>query len=150
MQHDIAEIVWVARPPPQAALYEERSVPCTRANAKNVFLVVRYGLDEKPGDEEDGTEDVPGGAKMRRRGVAYNVGGVKNRDGEGARPNPEHLKDPESKESEEVVAHRVKAGVCSSFENAEEEEGREAEAPEHEEYGGYDILEYGQLLAHDM
>lgn len=84
---------------------------------------------------------------MWRRGVAHNVGGVENRDGKGARPNPEHLETPESEESKKVVAHRVEAGVCASFEDTEEEEGREAEAPEHEEYGGYDILEYSQLLA---
>lgn len=80
---------------------------------------------------------------MGRRGVAYNVGGVKDCDGKGARPNPEHLKDPESEESEEVIAYRVEAGVCAGFEDAEEKEGRESETPEDEEYGGYGILEYG-------
>lgn len=77
---------------------------------------------------------------MGRRGVTHNVGGVKDRYWEGTRPNPEHLEDPKSEESEEEVAHRIEAGVGASFEDAEEEEGGEAEAPQHEEYGGYDIL----------
>lgn len=84
---------------------------------------------------------------MWRRGVAHNVGRVEDRDGKGARPNPKHLETPESEESEKVVAHRVEAGVRAGFEDAEEEECREADAPKHEEYGGYDILEYSQLLA---
>lgn len=57
---------------------------------------------------------------MRRRGMAHNVGGVEDRDGKGARPNPEHLENPESEESEKVVAYRVEAGVCAGFEDAEE------------------------------
>lgn len=78
---------------------------------------------------------------MGRRGVAYNVRGIKDRYWEGTRPNPEHLEDPKSQEPEEEIAHRVEAGVGASFEDAEEEEGREAEAPEHEKHGSYNILE---------
>lgn len=59
---------------------------------------------------------------MGRRGVAYDVRGIENRNGEGTRPDPEHLEDPKSKKSEEVVTHRVETRVGAGFEDAEEEE----------------------------
>lgn len=64
------------------------------------------------------------------------VGTVEDCDGEGDGPDPDHLKNPEAEEGEEFVAFVVEAVVFAGFENAEEEEGAEAEAPEHDEEGG--------------
>lgn len=127
-------------------MHEEALVPCARARAEDILLAVGDGLDKEARDEEDGADDVAGGAEVWDGGVAGDAGGVEDGDGEGDSPYPEHLEEPETKEFEEVVAYGVEAAVFAGFEDAEEEEAGETGTPEYEEYGSYDVLGCGQRV----
>lgn len=67
--------------------------------------------------------------------VARYVGRVEERDGQRDDPDPEHLKDPEAEEGEELTAHLIEALIFARLENAEEEESCEAQRPDYHEEG---------------
>lgn len=106
--------------------------------AKTVLLHVAHTLHGEADGEEDDAGNVPAGAKVVL-GVARDVGGVEQGDGQGDEPDPEHLEDPEAQEGEELVALVIEAVVGAGAQDAEEEEAREADGPGDEEEGGDEL-----------
>lgn len=54
-------------------------------------------------------------------------------------PDPEHLKDPETQEGEEFLAHFIKAVIFACFQDTEEEERCKADGPGDKKEGDYEL-----------
>lgn len=54
-------------------------------------------------------------------------------------PDPKHLKDPETEEGEEFLAHFIKAVIFAGFQDTEEEERCEAQGPGDEKERDYKL-----------
>jgi hypothetical protein len=132
----LAEVVGVAGPREEALVADRRLI--SGAAPEEVFLDIAHALHEQPGGEQDHACDIPPGSEIRL-GELRHVGRVQDRGWEGYGPHPDHLEDPETEELEEVVPFVVKAVIFPRLENAEEEEGGEAEAPDHYEEGDDDL-----------
>ena len=118
VKYDLAEVVWMSRhvkepPVTDVALVVRLPEP--------VLVHITDSLHDEPDGEEDDAGDIPAGAKVVLR-IARDGGGVEDRDGQGDGPHPEHLKDPEAQEGEELVALVVEAVILARLEDAEEEE----------------------------
>lgn len=95
---------------------------------KHVFLYVRDTFHEKANREEYHSSDVSSSTEFWLIELRY-IRRIQDGHGQRDRPDPQHLKDPESKEGKELVSLIVEAVVFASFENAKEEETRESCAP---------------------
>jgi len=71
--------------------------------------------------------------------ILRNIWRVQDRNWERDDPDPDHLEDPEAEEFEEVIAFIVEAIIFAGFEDAEEEEARESQSPDHDKDGVNDL-----------
>ena len=71
--------------------------------------------------------------------ILLDIWWIQDCDRQGNNPDPDHLKDPETKELEEVVPLIVKSIVFPSLENTEEEKSWELEASDHDREGGNNL-----------
>lgn len=108
------------------------------AGAEAVPLHIADALHGEAHGEEQHAGDVAAGAEGMLR-VALHGGRVDHGDGQRDQPDPEHLEDPEAQEGQEAVALVVEAVVLARLEDAEEQEAREPQGPDHEEDGGDDL-----------
>lgn len=144
MEEDLAEVVGVPREVEEALVADGLTLGMGLAEAE--LLNVADTLHDESYGEEDDAHDVPGGAEGVL-GVARDGGRVEDGDGQRDGPNPEHLKDPEAEEGEELVPLVIEAVVLARFEDAEEEEAGESGAPDHHEEGDDDLASMG-VAAH--
>lgn len=136
MNDDFTKVVGVSGPREEADRTDLAFI--SRVAAEIVFLHVGNAFHDEADGEENHPGDVATGAKIRL--VKFgDVGGVEDCDGEGDGPDPDHLEDPKPKKGEELVSDLVEAVVFPRLEDSEEEEGREAGAPQHDEEGDDDL-----------
>lgn len=65
--------------------------------------------------------------------VSRHVGRVEQRDGQRHGPDPNHLKDPEPQEWQELAALIVEAVIFACFEDPVEQKAGEADGPDNDE-----------------
>lgn len=124
------------RPRPKPLVTD--SPPLLLPNLEPKLLHISNRLHHKPQRKNHTPRNIPRSAEIRLRKFR-DVGTIQDRDGQGDRPDPNHLEDPEAEEGEEFVPFVVEAVVFAGFEDAEEQEGAEAKAPKHYEEGVHDL-----------
>lgn len=135
LDDNLAKVIGMPRPAPKALVTHRTLV---RALPEPELVHIGHALHDKAQGEEHDARNVPTGAEGGEA-VAGDAGRVEEGDGQRHGPDPDHLEDPEAQEGEELVALVVEAVVLAGLEDAEEEEAREAHAPEHDEDGGDDL-----------
>lgn len=135
MDEDFPKVIGMARNSKQPSVTD--SLTIVRA-PKAILLRIAHRLDSQPDRVHHHSSNVPPRPKPMLR-VARHSRRVEHRDRQRNGPDPEHLKEPEAEKGEEPLAHLVKAIIFACFEDAEEEERREADGPGDEEEGGDEL-----------
>lgn len=115
----------------------------SRALLESVLLNIRESLHAECDRKEYDRNNVRCFPKAGLR-VLQHVRRVQNSDRHADRPHPQHLKDPEAEEREELVSLVVKSVVAAGLEDAEEQESRETRRPKHDEDAGDDLASIGR------
>lgn len=138
LDHDLAEIVRMPTPCKQANIANSAWLLPLGTLLEAILLDIADAFDTQRDHVENNADDVCGFAKARLS-VLQHFWAVQNGDRQADGPNPEHLKDPESKERKELVALVIEAVVFPCLQDSEEQEARQTSGPEHDEYRGYDL-----------
>lgn len=126
----------MSRPRKKPLITDRRLI--RRPTPEKVLLHITHTLHHKPNRKQHHARNVPPRPEIRLP-VLRHIRTIQHRDGQGNKPYPEHLEDPEPEEGKEFIAFVVEAVVFAGFEDAEEQEAGEAETPEHNEEGGDDL-----------
>lgn len=140
LNDNLAKVIRMPRPAPKPTVaYSSAALLLhTTILSKAKLVDIAHTLHDEPQCKEHNTGNVPACPKGYKW-VGRHIGRVDDRHRQRDDPHPEHLEDPKPKKGEELVALVIEAVVFSRFEDAEEEEAREAGAPEHDEDGGDDL-----------
>ena len=143
LHHNLAKVIRMPTPLEQAHITYRAWLLALRALLEAILLYIAYGLHEECNHEKDDSDDVRGLPETRLMIVQY-LWTIQDRDWQTDDPYPEHLKDPEPKEWEELIPLVVKSIVLASLQNPEEQEAREAGGPEHDKDAGYNLSSIGR------
>lgn len=136
LNDDFAKVIGMARDGKQADVADFSFI--LGLASENVLLNVGYAFEEEAEGEENDAGNIGSGAECRLLELGH-VGRVENGDRQRDRPDPYHLEDPEAEEGEEFVAFVVEAVILAGLDDAEEQEGGQSGAPEHDEHRRDDL-----------
>ena len=135
LHDDFPKVIRMPRPAEEPHVTDSAFL---RPLAETVLLHIAHAFHNEADDPQNHAGDVPPRPKTRLMEVRH-VRRVKHRDRQTARPDPEHLKDPEPEKLEEVIPLVVEAVVFARLDDPEEQEAGEARAPEHHEDADEDL-----------
>ena len=136
LDDNLPEVIWMPREIEESLITNGRFI--LYPASKKILLDVAHGLHNESNRKEDHARDVSASSEIRL-GILRNVRRIQDRDWQRASPNPEHLKDPETKEWEKFIPLVIETVVLACLEDSEEEKGRESSSPEHHEDRNNDL-----------
>jgi len=130
LDNDLSEVIRVPRPREESLVTDSRPVGISAP--EKIFLNIANTLHSEANGIQHHARNISSGPKGRL-GKSGDIWRVQHRDWERDSPDPDHLEYPEAQEREEFISLVVKAIIFSSLQDSEQQEGREAQSPYHDE-----------------